>query len=395
MPLTNTTIKNARPRTKDWKLFDEKGLYLLVKTTGAKLWRMKFRHHGVERKLSFGPWPDVSLKKARELRDEARATLQDGLDPSRERKKAKSAARREARHTFAVLADEFLDKRQADGLADTTISKKNWLLNHLKSAIGSAPVNDISVPELLTAIQQVEAKDKRETARRLRSIAGEVFSYAIATGRAQTNPATQLRGALRTPQVTHIPAIIDVGQVADLMRAIDRCTGYPSTLAALRISPHLFQRPGEIRQMRWADLKLDDAQWVPRIDDLKMRKPHQVPLSTQALAIIEEMAALRNGPYVFPAFNSGERPISENTLNGALKRLGYGGKMTAHGFRTMASSLLNESGKWNPDAIERALSHKVGNTVSATYNRTLYWKERVEMMQWWSDWLDDLKAGKV
>lgn len=395
MPLTNATIKNARPRAKDWKLSDEKGLYLLVKPTGSKLWRMKFRHHGVERKLSFGSWPEISLKNARELRDEARAAMQDGRDPSRERKKAKSEARHEALHTFGAIADEFLDKRRSEGLADTTINKKAWLLDHLKSSIGSAPVNDVTVPELLAAIRKVEAKGKRETARRLRSISGEVFSYAIATGRAEANPATLLRGALLAPQVTHIPAIIEADQVKALMRAIDDCTGYPSTLAALRISPHLFQRPGEIRQMKWADLKLSEARWVPQVEDLKMRKPHQVPLSTQALAIIEEMAALRNGPYVFPAFHTGTRPISENTVNGALRRLGYTGKMTAHGFRSMASSLLNESGKWNPDAIECALSHKVGNTIRATYNRSPYWKERVEMMQWWSDWLDDLKTGKV
>ncbi|KMS55212.1 integrase [Novosphingobium barchaimii LL02] len=393
MPLTNATIKNAKPREKDWKLKDEKGLYVLITTKGSKLWRLKLRPNGVEKKLSFGAWPDVSLKEARELRDEARAAVQEGRDPSRERKKAKCDARREAAHTFGAVADEFLAKRRNDGLAETTLKKKVWLLDQLKSSIGNAPVADVSVPELLAAIRLVEKEGKRETARRLRSIAGEVFSYAIATGRAAANPAATLRGALLTPQVTHMPAVVEVDQAKALMRAIDDCTGYPSTLAALRISPHLFQRPGEIRQMKWDDLKLSEARWTPQIEDMKMRKRHEVPLSRQAIIIIREMAALRNGPYVFPAFHTGRRPISENTVNGALRRIGYKGKMTAHGFRSMASTLLNESSKWNPDAIEAALSHKVGNTIRATYNRGAYWNERVEMMQWWSDWLDELKAG--
>ncbi|GGC11038.1 hypothetical protein GCM10011494_32220 [Novosphingobium endophyticum] len=233
----------------------------------------------------------------------------------------------------------------------------------------------------------------RETTKRLRSVAGQVFNYAIATGRATNNPTVALQRALLAPEVNHMAAIINVDELRKLLQAIDNCTGYPSTLAALRITPHLFQRPGEIRKMKWENLDLDGARWSPPIADMKKRRPHDVPLSRQALAIIREMAELRNGPYVFPAFHTGSKPISENTVNGALRRLGYAGKQSAHGFRSTASSLLNESGKWNPDAIERAMSRQVGNATSAIYNRTAYWDERVEMMQWWSDWLDELKAG--
>ncbi|MCJ2186671.1 tyrosine-type recombinase/integrase [Novosphingobium beihaiensis] len=395
MPLTNNTIKNARPRAKDWKLADEKGLYLLITPKGSKLWRMKFRHHGVERKLSFGAWPDITLRRARELRDEARAAVSEGRDPARERKVAKREGKYEASQTFAAIADELIEKDRQEGRAAVTIKKKEWLLGKLKAAFGSAPIAEITTPEMFAVLDRIQKTGLRETTKRLRSVAGQVFNYAIATGRATNNPTLALQRALLAPDVTHMAAIIDVDDLRILLRKMDECSGYPSTLAALRITPHLFQRPGEIRKMKWANLDLDRARWSPPIADMKKRRPHDVPLSRQAMAIIREMEQHRNGPFVFPAFHTGAKPISENTVNGALRRLGYAGVQSAHGFRSTASSLLNERGKWDRDVIDRAMSRQVGNATSAIYNRTAYWDERVEMMQWWSDWLDELKAGET
>lgn len=391
MPLTNTTIKNAQAGAKDKKLADERGLYLLITASGSKLWRMKYRINGVEKKLSFGVWPEVSLRKARELRDEARMAIAAGRDPAREKKSAKLAIKTERGQTFAAVAREFLDKRAREGLADTTLGKKEWLLTLVKPVIGSAPIAEITAQEMFHVLDQIQQSGRRETAKRVRSFAGEVFNFAIATGRASNNPTLALQRALLAPQVVHMPAITEIPKLKGLLQAIDGATGYPSTLAALRITPHLFQRPGEIRKMKWENLDLAGARWSPPIADMKKRRPHDVPLSRQALAIIREMEAARRGPYVFPAFHDDKKPISENTVNGVLRRLGYAGVMTAHGFRSTASSLLNESGKWNPDAIERAMSRQVGNAVSSIYNRSAYWDERVEMMQWWSDYLDELK----
>lgn len=352
---------------------------------------MKFRFNGQEQKLSFGAWPDVSLKEARRKCDEARMAVRDGRNPAREKKTSKLAVKAQLGQTFGAIAREVLNKCEADGSAKATLSKKEWLIRILDPMIGGAPIAEISGQEMFSALDAIQRSGRRETARRARSVAGEVFEYAIATGRASTNPVLLMRRALRVPQVKHMPAITDLGQLKGLLKAIDGATGYPSTLAALRITPHLFQRPGEIRKMKWENVDLEAARWSPPISDMKKRRPHDVPLSRQAVTIIREMERLRNGPFVFPAFHSPVKPISENTVNNALRRLGYSGVMTAHGFRSTASSLLNESGKWNPDAIERAMSRQVGTTVSSIYNRSSYWDERVQMMQWWSDFLDDLK----
>ena len=244
---------------------------------------------------------------------------------------------------------------------------------------------------LLSVLQEVQKSGRRETARRLRSFVGRVLDYAIATGRAENNPAPALRRALFTPKVRHHPAIIDRGALGELLRAIDGYSGHASTNAALRVSPLLFQRPGEIRAMKWADVDLEEAVWTIPEGETKIRREHRVPLSRQATAIIRSIQDVAEySEYVFPSFNP-KKPLSENAVTGALKRLGFGGVMTAHGFRTMASSLLNESNRWNPDAIERALAHQDSNAVRAVYNRTAYWKERIEMMQWWSDEIDSLK----
>jgi integrase len=395
MALNDTLIRAAKPLEREWKLADEKGLYLLVTPSGGKLWRLKFRVNGKEKKLSLGAYPAISLKEARRLRDIARAAKADGADPAKEKQAAKIASKIGAANSFELLAEEYIDKMVKDGLAEATLTKARWFLSLLRPAIGREAITNISAQDMFAALKKVERAGHRETAKRLRSFASRVFRYAVATGRTNADPAETLRGALASPIVKHYAAITDPIALGELMRMIEGYSGEPATLAALRLTPHVFQRPGEVRQMQWAELDLDKGIWTIRAERMKQRTPHAVPLSRQSLSILLEMRSLTgNGKFVFPSIRTRERPMSENTVNGALRRLGFtGSEMTAHGFRSTASTLLNESGKWNPDAIERALSHAEKNQVRAAYNRGSYWAERVEMAQWWSDYLDRLRDG--
>jgi len=395
MPLTDTLIRSAKPLHRDWKLSDGKGLYLLVTTKGSKLWRLKFRHAGMEKKLALGRYPEVGLKDARKLRDDARRQLAQGVDPARDKQLGKAAARLGAANSFDAIADEYIAKVTSEGLAPATLAKARWFQSLLKKSIGKSPIAEITPQELLAGLKKVETAGHRETARRLRSFASRVFRYAVATGRASSDPAQPLRGALVAPTAKHYSAITDKIEFGKLLRAIEGYCGEPVTLAALRLTPHVFQRPGEIRQMQWAEVNLEDRVWTIPAARMKQRKPHAVPLSDQAVRILTDIAELTGrGRYVFPSLRSRDRPMSENTVNGALRRLGYSGsEMTAHGFRSTASSLLNECGKWNPDAIERALAHGEINQVRAAYHRSAYWEERVKMGQWWSDYLDELRDG--
>lgn len=394
MPLTAKQIESAQPQSKPWKLNDERGLYLLISPAGSKRWQMRYSFQGEKKKMSFGPYPEISLKAARTKRDEARVLIANGIDPLQERQAQKLQAKLASEHTFAVVAREFIQKRATDGdkaICETTRTKNEWLLSLLEPKLGRVPVSQITATLLLSALKEVQDSGRRETARRLRSFAGRVLNYAIATGRAENNPAPGLQDALSAPQVRHHPALIAPAKVGELLRAIDGYQGYASTNAALKLAPHLFQRPGEIRSMKWADLDLHAAVWTIPAGQTKMRREHRVPLSRQAISIIRSMEDVADySEYVFPSFNP-KKPLSENAINGALRRLGYGGVMTAHGFRTTASSLLNESGEFHPDAIEKALAHEDSNAVRKAYNRTQYWDERVRMMQWWSDKLDSLK----
>ena len=395
MPLSNVAIKKARPKKKPYKLSDEKGLYLLVEPKGGQLWRLKYRFNGKEKKLAIGPFPEVGLKEARDKRDEARSLLAIGIDPSQQKKTEKQAQVLSAANTFQAVADEYIAKKEREGLAAVTLAKARWLLKLLAVKIGGRPIAEITAPELLLALRAVEKQDKLETARRMRSFAGRVFRYGLATGRCERNIAADLLGALTTPTVTHRAAILKPAAVGALLRAIEGYTGQPSTALALRLAPHVFVRPGELRRAEWQEIDFDKAVWTIPSSKMKMGKEHQVPLSRQAVAIFQEARMHSTGEgYIFPSLSSAKRPISENTLNGALRRLGFkGDQMTAHGFRAMASTLLNESGKWNPDAIERALAHGQDNGVRAAYHRGAYWDERVRMAQWWSDYLDQLSSG--
>jgi len=394
MALTDTTIRNAKHGPKPIKLGDEKGLFLLLQPAGGKLWRLKYRFAGKEKKLGLGRYPDVSLKEARARRDEARSMIANGIDPSAEKQASEIAAKLKAATTFQAVAEEYLDKAGREGRAAVTIKKSRWLLSLLTPSIGARPIADITPAELLGALQKVEGKGHLETARRMRSLAGRVFRYAVATSRATGDPASLLRGALTAPTVKHHSAIFDPAQLGGLLRAIDAYQGQPLTRLALQLTPHVFVRPGMLRKAEWSEFDLENAVWSLSDGRMKMRRPHVVPLSRQAIAILRSAEALSAGQkYVFSSLYPGDRPMSENTINAALRRLGYtSNEMTAHGFRATASTMLNESGKWNPDAIERALAHK-DTTVRGTYHRGAHWNERVEMAQWWSDYLDVLRTG--
>lgn len=395
MALTDTAIKAAKHGAKPIKLFDERGLFLLLQPSGGKLWRLKYRVLGKEKKLSLGIYPDVSLKEARKRRNEARSLLANGADPASVKREQAKSAKRSAANTFKAIADEFIEKSVKEGRAAVTIKKTRWLLSLMEADLGNRPIIEITPADLLETLQKVEAKGHLETARRMRSFAGRVFRYAVATSRATSDPSSLLRGALVAPKVTHHSAILEPKAVGELLRAIDGYQGQPLTCLALKLTPHVFVRPGELRRAEWQEFDLEKAVWTIPAEKMKMRDPHVVPLSLQVLELLEATKAISAGQqYVFSSLYPGKRPMSENTINASLRRLGYSGKeMTAHGFRSMASTLLNESGKWSADAIERALAHKDGNATRGAYHRGKHWDERVQMAQWWSDHLDSLRDG--
>lgn len=387
--LTETSVKAAKPQQKPYKLFDERGLFLLVSPTGGRLWRLKYRYGGSEKLLALGAYPDVTLKRAREKRDDARSLVADGKDPG-ELRKAEKAARG---NTFAALSEEWL-RLKSDKLASITLTKARWLLGFLLRDLGGKPIGSITAAQLLAALRKIEAAGNHETAHRAKQRFGEVLRYAIATGRAERDITADLRGAL-APVVTKSHAsITDPARVGELLRAIDGYVGQPATAAALKLAPLVFVRPGELRAAAWAEIDLEAGEWRIPAARMKMREAHLVPLATQAVAILEELHAI-TGPdgLVFPSLRSPLRPLSNNTLNAALRRLGYSGEeMVAHGFRSMASTLLNEQG-FNPDLIELQLAHAERNKVRAAYNRAQRLAERRKMMQAWADYLDGLKAG--
>ncbi|RYG88151.1 MAG: DUF4102 domain-containing protein [Alphaproteobacteria bacterium] len=395
MPLSDIAIKALKAGPKDVKVTDEKGLYLLVTTSGGKLWKFKYRFEGKEKKLSFGSYPEIPLKEARRRRDEARSQIAHGIDPAAAKRAEAEAKQERARNSFGVIAEEYFVHMARDSRAATTIGKSKWLYSLMEEELGQRPVAEIKPVELLGALRKVADSGRHETAKRMRSLASRIFRYAVATSRADSDPTGLLRGALPTPKVRHHSAIIEPDQVGALLRAIDGYVGQPLTKIALQLTPHLFVRPGELRHAEWQEIDLEKAIWTIPADKMKMRRPHLVPLSRQTLKLFREANVLSaRQRYVFSSLYPGTRPMSENTVNAALRRLGYSGsEMTAHGFRAMASTLLNESGKWNPDAIERALAHQEASAVRAAYLRGQHWEERVQMAQWWSDYLDGLASA--
>lgn len=398
MALTDVAIRSVKPGPKPIKLTDGAGMFLLVTPAGGKLWRLKYRIDGREKLLSIGTYPEIGLSDARKRRDEARAMIAVGKDPSREKQRDKLRSRIQAADTFTAIADEYCAKRRRDGekgWATATATRSEYLLSLLNSSIGRTAIADIEPADILGAIRKIESKGNLESARRTLQLASMVFRYAVATARLPSDPTRDLRGALTAPTVTHYGAITDVRRVGELLRAIDGYEGQGYTKLAMQIAPHVFVRPGELRHADWSEVDLDGALWTIPAEKMKMRKAHYVPLSSQAATLFKKVKSI-TGPqgYVFPSIRSRTRAMSENTINAGLRRLGYTSQeMTAHGFRAMASTLLNESGKWHPDAIERALAHADSDKVRAAYHRGAHWQERVEMAQWWSDYLDELKQA--
>lgn len=396
--LTDVAVRNAKPGPKPYKMGDSHGLFLLVQPTGGKLWRFKYRVDGREKKLAIGPYPEIGLGEARRRRDEAREAMAAGKDPAREKQRDKVRAKVEAENTFAAITAEFCEKRKRDGQrawAPATAKRCEYLLSILCGSIGNMPIAEIEPADVLVAVRRIEGKGKLESARRTLQLAGSVFRYAVATARLKSDPTRDLKGALTSPTVTHYGAVIDPAGVGELLRSIDGYEGQPITKFAMQLAPHVFVRPGELRHAEWSEIDLEGALWSIPASKTKMRKEHVVPLSRQAIAILKSVQPL-TGPsgYVFPSVRTRRRPMSDNTINAGLRRLGYAtDEMTAHGFRATASTLLNESGKWNPDAIERALAHGDTDKVRAAYHRGAHWKERVAMAQWWSDYLDKLRNG--
>ena len=395
MALNDAAIRALKPKARLYGVADEKGLYIEVAASGSKFWRCRYRFSGRHRVLSFGPYPEVSLKEARQRRDEARALMRDGVDPGIERKRAKLTAELSAANTFGAVAEEYIEQKLVrEGKAPVTIDKNKFFLRHLK-AVADRPVTDIEAAELFSVLRRLEGQGKHETAKKCRAFASRVFRYAVATARAKADPAALLGGALIAPKVKHRAAITDPGIVGQLLRDIDLYEGAPITRLALQIVAHVMVRPGELRQATWDEFDLDTKIWRVKDGRMKMRRAHAVPLSEQVIGHLHELQQF-SGPegFVFPAFHTSRRPMSENTMNVALRRMGYGkDEMTSHGFRTTASTLLNESGKWHPDAIERSLAHGDSDAIRGIYNRGQYWDERVRMMQWWSDYLDSLQKG--
>ena len=403
--LTPSAVANAKPKEKAYKLADGGGLFLLVNSNGRRWWRWKYRRpgSGKENLLSLGVFPDVSLRQARERRDEARKLLADGIDPGVHRETQKRAGEQRAANSFEAVAREWLAVKSGAWVDDHTRKVQAWLEQHVFPHVGVTPIAELEAPEILHMLRRLVARGTLNTAGRVRETVGAVFRYGIATGRCVRNPAADLRDALPTATKTHFASVTDPAAVAELLRAIDGYQGSPVTLAALKLAPLLFQRPGELRAAEWTEIDFDAAEWRIPAARQKLKKAqkenprtpdHIVPLAPQAVAILRELHALTGrGRYLFPGLRTPKRPMSENTVNAALRRLGYSAEqMTGHGFRHMASTRLNELG-WNPDAIERQLSHRDRNAIRATYNQAQYADERARMMAAWADYLDALRTG--
>jgi len=391
MKLTGLAVKQAKPGDKARRMADGGGLYLEIRPNGSKYWRLAYRFQGKQKTLALGVYPAVSLQEARTERDKAKALLRSDTDPSRARQAEKVAE--SGADSFEAVALEWFAKQRpgwGDRHAQTVISR---LQNHAFPAIGTMPIKAIAAPDLLAMLRKIEARGNLETARRVNQICGQVFLYALATGRGERNPSADLRGALTPPKPKHMASLTNPREVAGLLRAIDTYQGSFITSCALRLAPLVFVRPGELRQAEWVDIDLEAAEWRIPAKKMKMKTTHIVPLSHQVIALFQEILPITGQcRYVFPSERSKSRAMSNNTINAALRRMGYTkDEMTGHGFRSMASTLLNEQG-WNRDAIERQLAHQERNKVRAAYNFAELLPERRKMMQAWANYLDHLKA---
>ncbi len=392
MPLNDPAIRNATTDTKPKKLYDSGGLYLLVTPTGGKWWRFKYRFGGKEKLLSLGTYPQVSLKDARNDRDKAKKLLRNRIDPSAERKAVKQTE--SGQGSVEAVAREWFAKFSQSWSTSHAETIEQRIENYIIPNIGQRQINEIAAPELLAVLRKIEAKGYVETAHRVKQICGQIFRYAIATGRMERDPAADLKGALPPAKSKRMASIIDPKGVGGLLRAIDDYRGSMVTQCALKFGIFTFVRPGELRHAEWEEINLDATEWRIPAEKMKMKSPHIVPLSKQAVSVLKKIQLLTgHAKYVFPSERSYSRPMSENTVNAALRRMGYTkDELTSHGFRSMASTLLHEQG-WKSDIIERQLAHQERNKVKAAYNHAEHLPERKKMMQAWANYLDGLKAS--
>lgn len=395
MPLTDSAIRSAKPRDKTYKLADSGGMYLELSPAGGRWWRLKYRYDGKEKRISLGTYPDVTLKGARDRRDEARKLLASGVDPGEHRKATKAARVTENANTFEVIAREWHAKQAAKWSERHAIRTMDRLEKDIFPYLGRSAIADIKAPDLLAVLRRKETSGAAYSAKRLRQISDQIFRYAIATGRADRNPAPDLRGALQAPEKTHNAAMTDPLAVGGLLRAIDAYQGSLVTQCALKLAPLLFVRPGELRKAEWSEINFDTAEWNIPAEKMKMREAHLVPLSSQAISILREIQPLTGtGRYVFPSLRTSTRPMSDNAVLSALRRMGFAkDEMSGHGFRAMARTILDEVLQVRPDFIEHQLAHAVRDPNGRAYNRTAHLVERKRMMQQWADYLDGLKVG--
>ena len=395
-------IETAKAGEKSRKLYDERGLYLEISPAGGKWWRLKYMFAGKEKRISLGTFPDTTLAMARAKRDEFRALVANAIDPGAQRRAIREAIQLADANSFEVIAREWHTQRLATWSPDHAERVLNRLQKEIFPYVGALPISQIKAPALLAVFKRITARGLTETAHRARADCSQVFRYAVASGRAEEDPTQHLKGALPPVRATHFAAITDPKRVGALLRAIHNYHGDPTTVSALRLLPLVVTRPGELRHARWSEFDLALATWRIPARRMKMRREHLVPLSQQSIAILSGLEPLtryrgavagNDDPYVFPSLRSRDRPMSENTLNGALRRLGFASdEMTSHGFRAMASTLLHEQG-WNSDAIERQLAHAPSDETKAAYHRGEHLAERKKMLQSWADYLDHLAAG--
>lgn len=386
MALSDKQVSQLKPKGRVVKLSDGGGLFIHVSPHGSKLWRMAYRFNGLQKLLSFGAYPAVSLAGARQKRDAAKKLLSSGFDPAHHLKQEKLARLTAGKNTFESVSEAFLKKNEREGKADATLNKKRWLVSLALPDLGKRPIGEIAASEILVPLKKVEALGNFETAKRLRAVIGQVFRFAISSALAETDPTYGLKGALTSPKVKHRAAITNREGFAGLLRAIWHYEGTLETRAALKLMALLYPRPGELRQAEWTEFDLANAVWTIPTARTKMRRAHRKPLSPLAVEILRDLQRhTGNRRLAFPSTQYAERPLSENTLNAALRRLGFSNsEATSHGFRASASSLLNEAGLWSADAIEAELGHAVKGEVRRAYQRAQFWDERVKMAEWWA-----------
>jgi integrase len=394
MKLTAKAVQAAKPKEKQYKLSDGAGLCLLVKPNGSKLWHFNYRFNHKHRTISFGMYPDVSLARARERLQESRELLSEGIDPSAHKKAAQRQHQALSEDIFEAVAREYLEKKSDVRTEKHTRDETGRLERDIFPWIGKRPIAEITAPELLEVLRRIEQRGHIESASRLRSSCGQVFRYAVATGRAERDVSADLRGALKCPKRMHLAALTDPKDVADLLRAIDSLTGTMEVQCSMRMLPLVFVRPGELRTAEWKEIDFENRQWKIPAEKMKMKQPHIVPLADQAIQILEEIYPLTcRSRYVFPSARSAARPISQTAMASALARMGYKNIMTPHGFRAMARTLLDEVLQQRVDFIEHQLAHAVKDPNGRAYNRTTHLEGRRKMMQAWADYLDGLKRG--